>query len=142
MKTIEELRMHHNVIAEQALMCLIKRGKIWRSSLDDFLSDVMKQLIGESDYKRQELDCIGVIDETVKSLLKDGLVEEEKAMIAITRKGRFVDSMIYAVYARMKGFALLGVAIDALSKLFKSITWFLCFLFMAASLVIGLLLAV
>ena len=141
MKTIEELRKHHNVLAEQALMYLIRKGKIRRSSLDDFLSDVMKQLIGESEYRTQELDCIGVEDETVKSLLKDGLVEEEEAMVSITRKGRFVDSMIYAVYARMKGFALFSMAIDALSKFFKSITWLVCFLLMLASIVVGLLLA-
>ena len=143
MKTIAELKKHHNTLAEQTLMYLIRnKGEARRSDLDDYLSEVMKELIGEDEYRKQELNCIGVAHETVKSLLKDKLVEEDKAMIGITRKGRFVDSMIYSVYSRMKAFALLGGAIDLCAKIFGSVVWLACFMLMAASLAVGLLLGV
>ena len=82
MKTIEELRQYHNRMAEQILEFLkTKENGVRRSDLDDYLADVMEQLVGEEEYWKQEKNCIGVANDVVKSMLKDELLKDTPTFI-------------------------------------------------------------
>ena len=103
MKTIEELRQYHNRMAEQILEFLkTKENGVRRSDLDDYLADVMEQLVGEEEYWKQEKNCIGVANDVVKSMLKDELLKDTPNFISITRKGKLVYGLNYPIFAKTK----------------------------------------
>ena len=109
MKTIEELRKHHNALAEQTLEFLMKKEDGVRScDLDSYLADVMEKLVGKDEYWKQEKNCTGVVDEVVKSMLKDGLLQQTPTVVSITNKGKIVSGLTYPVFAKTKNW----VAVD------------------------------
>lgn len=116
MKTIEELRMHHNQIAEQALVLLMKKENgMMRCDLDDYLAGVLERLIGKDEYWKQEKNCVGVVHDVVKSMLKDVLLQETRNVISITKKGKIVNGLTYPVFAKTKNWFAVDFVITKVS---------------------------
>ena len=106
-----------HALAECALEYLAKTDSpVKRYLLDDHLSDVIKLMIGEDQYNAQELKCIGVAHDAVKSMLKDALVEETGSLISITRKGKLVLGLTYPAYAVMKNWTAIDYIITKSSR--------------------------
>lgn len=116
MKTIEGLRKYQNEIAEQALEFLMKKRDGVRScDLDSYLADVMERLVGKDEYWKQEKNCTGVVDEVVKSMLKDGLLQQTPTVVLITNKGKIVSGLTYPVFAKTKNWVAVDYVITKVS---------------------------
>lgn len=116
MKSLENYKTMH-ALAESSLAYLKEKDvPVKRYILDDYLSEVIIGMIGKDEYDKQELKCIGVAHESVKSLKRDGLVEETGSVVSITRKGKLVLGLTYPVYATIRNWTAVDYVLTKSSR--------------------------
>lgn len=141
MKTIKELKKHESELGQAALDYLDEKGGDAQTHhVMDYMAACLEDLIGKEEYRRAQVNCMGVIDGVLRGLKDDRLVNPHGAMVEITRKGRFVKEMRYSVFDIAKQVSVFSWLITGLSKVFKSFWWFVSTIFTLASILAYLLL--